>query len=168
MFSSLAQQQDLRRGALGGGKGRILGGEGERRASKNSVLLHLNTYLSQTHGKKEWSQGTSLLRTKQNMLEGGLTWLISMDLITAKEMYSKFGMAIKVIKNVKKWDRVLDIVLLNKEKKDENWMNNFTKIQFFWTQSILIWTSEQCIKKSQTFSFPMRVWSHDWHSFITI
>lgn len=48
------------------------------------------------------------------MQEGHLKDLIWVDLINAKEMNSKFGKAIKVIK---KWGKVLDVFLLNKEKK---------------------------------------------------
>ena len=51
------------------------------------------------------------------MQEGCLKALIWGDLIIAKEMNSKFRKAIKVIKDVKKWDRILDVFLLNEENK---------------------------------------------------
>lgn len=49
--------------------------------------------------------------------EGCLKDLIWVDLIIAKEMNSKFRKAIKVIKDVKKWDRILEVFLLNEENK---------------------------------------------------
>lgn len=41
---------------------------------------------------------------KENVQEGCLEGLIWADLIILKEMNSKFGKAIKVIKDAKKWD----------------------------------------------------------------
>lgn len=46
-----------------------------------------------------------------------LKGLIQVDLIIVKEMNSKFGKAIKVIKDVKQWDQILDAFLLNEDNK---------------------------------------------------